>query len=66
MTGKGCPQALPLSLAMALALFAGNAEAASTADARKGRVLITVLHDASGQTDGARYYAGRFMFRQGK
>ncbi len=34
-------------------------------DARKGRVLITVLHDASGQLDGARFYAGRFIFRQG-
>jgi hypothetical protein len=35
-------------------------------DARKGRVLITVLHDASGRLDGARFYAGRFIFRQGK
>ena len=35
-------------------------------DARKGRLLITVLHDASGQLDGARFYAGRFIFRQGK
>ncbi|HYI17079.1 MAG TPA: PKD domain-containing protein [Solirubrobacteraceae bacterium] len=35
-------------------------------DARKGRVLLTVLHDASGALDGARFYAGRFRFRQGK
>ena len=35
-------------------------------DARKGRVLLTVLHDASGALDGARFYAGRFLFRQGK
>ena len=35
-------------------------------DARKGRVLLTVLHDASGQLDSARFYAGRFMFNQGK
>ena len=35
-------------------------------DARKGRVLITVLHDASGRLDAARFYAGRFFFNQGK
>ena len=35
-------------------------------DARKGRLLITVLHDASGQLDGARFYGGRFIFRQGR
>lgn len=35
-------------------------------DARKGRVLLTVLHDASGRLDGARFYAGRFFFKQGK
>ena len=35
-------------------------------DARKGRVLLTVLHDASGALDGARFYAGRFLFREGK
>jgi hypothetical protein len=35
-------------------------------DARKGRVLLTVLHDASGRLDAARFYAGRFIFRQGK
>ena len=35
-------------------------------DARKGRLLLTVLHDASGRLDGARFYAGRFFFRQGK
>ena len=35
-------------------------------DARRGRLLITVLHDASGQLDGARFHAGRFIFRQGK
>jgi uncharacterized delta-60 repeat protein len=35
-------------------------------DARKGKVLLTVLHDASGRLDGARFYDGRFIFRQGK
>jgi uncharacterized delta-60 repeat protein len=35
-------------------------------DARHGRVLITVLHDASGALDGARFYKGKFIFRQGK
>jgi len=35
-------------------------------DARKGRILLTVLHDASGRLDRARFYAGRFVFRQGK
>ena len=34
-------------------------------DARKGRVLLTVLHDASGRLDGAVFYAGRFIFNQG-
>ena len=29
-------------------------------------MLITVLHDASGRLDGARFYAGRFIFSQGK
>ena len=35
-------------------------------DARKGRVLLTVLHDASGRLDAAEFYAGRFIFNQGK
>ena len=35
-------------------------------DARKGRVLITVLHDATGRLDAAKFYAGRFIFTQGK
>jgi hypothetical protein len=35
-------------------------------DVRKGRVLLTVLHDASGRLDGAKFYAGRFIFNQGK
>ena len=35
-------------------------------DARKGKVLLTVLHDASGRLDGARFYDGRFIFKQGK
>jgi hypothetical protein len=35
-------------------------------DTRRGRLLLTVLHDASGQLDGAKFYAGRFVFRQGK
>ena len=34
-------------------------------DARKGRVLLTVLHDAAGRLDGAVFYAGRFIFNQG-
>ena len=64
----------------AVALIAGPAEAARTpttqgivstpsgavTDVRKGRLLITVLHDASGQLDGTRFYAGRVVFRQGK
>lgn len=35
-------------------------------DARKGRVLLSVLHDARGRLGGARFYAGRFVFSQGK
>ena len=35
-------------------------------DARRGRVLLTVLHDATGRLDGAVFYAGRFIFHQGK
>ena len=35
-------------------------------DARKGRVLLTVLHDASGRLDGARFYDGRFIFKPGQ
>jgi uncharacterized delta-60 repeat protein len=35
-------------------------------DTRKGRVLLTVLHDASGRLDSARFHAGRFIFRQAK
>jgi uncharacterized delta-60 repeat protein len=35
-------------------------------DARKGKVLLTVLHDASGRLDGARFSEGRFIFSQGK
>jgi uncharacterized delta-60 repeat protein len=35
-------------------------------DSRKGKVLLTVLHDASGRLDGARFYDGRFIFKQGK
>jgi len=35
-------------------------------DARNSRVLLTVLHDASEHRDGARFYAGRFVFRQAK
>ncbi len=34
-------------------------------DVRKGRILLTVLHDATGRLDGARFFAGRFIFRQG-
>lgn len=62
----------------ALALISGNAGAAVTpavqaaasesalesVDARKGRVLFTVLHDASERPDGAPFYAGRFIFNQ--
>ena len=35
-------------------------------DARKGKVLLTVLHDASGRLDGARFYDGRFIFQPGQ
>ncbi len=35
-------------------------------DARKGRVLLTVLRDSRGRLDGARFYAGRFIFSQAK
>jgi uncharacterized delta-60 repeat protein len=35
-------------------------------DARRGRVLLTVLRNANGDLDAARFYAGRFIFRQGK
>ena len=33
-------------------------------DARKGRLLLTVLHDANGRLDGVRVFGGRFFFRQ--
>jgi hypothetical protein len=36
----------------------------SEIDAHKGRLLLTVLHDASGRLDGARFHGGRFRFRQ--
>jgi hypothetical protein len=35
-------------------------------DARRGRVLLTVLRNANGDLDGARFYAGRFIFNQRK
>jgi uncharacterized delta-60 repeat protein len=34
--------------------------------ARRGQVLITVVRDASGRLDSARFYGGRFVFRQAK
>jgi uncharacterized delta-60 repeat protein len=34
-------------------------------DARKGRLFLSVLHDASGRLDGAKFFSGRFFFRQG-
>jgi uncharacterized delta-60 repeat protein len=33
-------------------------------DARKGRLFLSVLHDASGRLDGAKFFSGRFFFRQ--
>ena len=34
-------------------------------DARKGRLFLSVLRNASGRLDGATFYSGRFIFRQG-
>jgi hypothetical protein len=67
MTSKHSISCVALSAAVAFKLFAGMADIAADGaktDARKGRVLLTVLHDASGQ-DGSRFYAGRFIFTQG-
>ena len=66
MTSKHSISCVALSAAVALKLFAGSADLAAhgaATDARKGRVLLTVLHDASGQPDGTRFYAARFIFR---
>jgi uncharacterized delta-60 repeat protein len=35
-------------------------------DARKGRVFISVLRNGTGRLDGAAFYKGRFVFRQGE
>ena len=65
MTSKHSISCVALSAAVAFKLFAGTADLVANGaetDARKGRVLLTVLHDASGRLDGARFYAGRFIF----
>jgi hypothetical protein len=67
MTSKHRLTCIAISAAVALKLFAGTADAGVSngeTDARKGRVLLTVLHDASGRLDGAEFYAGRFIFNQ--
>jgi hypothetical protein len=35
-------------------------------DVSKGRVLLTVVRNAAGKLDSARFYGGRFIFRQAK
>ena len=73
MTVKQHLQALAVLATATLTLLVGTSEAAcvptaqatprAEIDARKGRVLLTVLHDANGELDGARFYAGRFVFK---
>jgi hypothetical protein len=68
MTSKHSISCVILSAAVTLKLFAGTTDigaAGAATDARKGRVLLSVLHDASGRLDGAPFYAGRFIFTQG-
>jgi len=51
MTSKHRLTCIAISAAVALKLFAGTADASvanGETDSRKGRVLLTVLHDASG------------------
>ena len=65
MTSKHRLTCIAISAAVALRLFAGTADAGVSngeTDARQGRVLLTVLHDASGQLEVARFYAGRYIF----
>jgi hypothetical protein len=66
MTSKHRLTCIAISGAVALKLFAGTADAGVSngeTDARQGRVLLTVLHDASGRLDGATFYAGRYIFK---
>ena len=52
MTSKHPITCIAISAAVALKLFAGTADAGVSngeTDARQGRVLLTVLHDASGR-----------------
>ena len=68
MTSKHSISCVALSAAVAFKLLAGTADVVAKraeTDARQGRVLLTVLHDASGRPDGARFYAGRYIFKQG-
>ena len=58
-------ESTPLSDAADTLVELTDLSTGEVAAARKGRVLLTVLHDASGQLDGARFYAGRFIFNQG-
>lgn len=52
--------------ATAFSLMAGNADAARTPTTQgKLSTPASAATDASGQLDSARFYAGRFVFRQG-
>jgi hypothetical protein len=68
MTSKHPIACVAISAAVALKLFAGTANAAvlngGELDASKSRVLLTVLHDVSGQLDGAKFYAGHYIANQ--
>ena len=68
MTSRHSISCVALSAAVAFKLFAGVPDVVgkgSETDARQGRLLLTVLHDASGEPDGAGFYAGRYIFKQG-
>jgi hypothetical protein len=68
MTSKHPIVCVAISAAVVLKLFAGTADVAvlngGELNASKGRVLLTVLHDASGRLDGAKFYAGRYIVNQ--
>jgi hypothetical protein len=67
MTSKHRITCIAISAAVALKFLAGTANASvESMPAPDGAGMsLTVLHDASGRPDGAQYYAGRFIFRQG-
>ena len=52
MTSKHSISSVALSAAIAFKLFAGTPD------------IAPILHDASWGLDGARFYAGRYMFHQ--